>query len=888
MARIYLILLATLISTTGWAQTTPRVLVIFDTSGSMLWDYTGENPCYGDGSDTYPHTNAACQLGSRLFHAKSALSRIIQNSPNTEFGLMRYGQLEPGDAGFGQSQHEVGAQYRRADRSILDSNYDGSTNGCGPADRLVDPSPASRGDVLAWMDGVENYPGDKELRANGFTPLTDSMQSATQTISQLIADDAEADCRPYYVLLLTDGYQQCPGADAADPNFRRQIANELTGIADGLRDLSVLGQRHDVRTFVVGFGPGTAFATELDQLARAGGTAVDANGQPDLLNGTAYQANDPANLAAVLADAVNNARPREICDGIDNDCDGAIDEDFAQLGRACEVGNGACASDGRVVCDPNGDGTICSAEEGDQRAEVCDGIDNDCDGQTDEGLRNRCGDCGAEPDEICNDLDDDCDNAIDEGLLNACGSCGRLPVEVCNARDDDCDGRTDEGVTNACDGCGQVPVEVCNCEDDDCDNRIDEGLTCPACNCTPVAEQCNNRDDDCDNEIDEDVLNRCAQCGAEPEEICNGLDDDCDGSIDESFPERGQPCGDGIGECREGERRCIGGRLECAGGALPRQELCDGLDNDCDGTADEDALNACGWCGPGRLEVCDNIDNDCDGTADQAEVLCRDPKSCFNGECAEPCESGECFNGRVCVQGHCLTPCRNRECPDGWVCDDGECGDPCIGIECPDETYCTLGRCVADDCYGPGGCGRGRVCTNGRCIDDPCATANCGPDQGCLDGVCIDPCANQRCTDGTICVNGDCVVDACARVTCPFPQICDNGRCQADDCFEVDCPLGHMCQAGACVDDPCGRIVCPGNALCRRGRCADPGSGVGYNDDPDIPVPTGGTDAGADQAPPVEDGCYCDASGGGEPLGWLGLLGLLGLLRRRRVREATR
>jgi len=75
----------------------------------------------------------------------------------------------------------------------------------------------------------------------------------------------------------------------------------------------------------------------------------------------------------------------EVCDGIDNDCDGVIDNGF-DVGQACTAGIGACMASGTKICSSDGSTTVCNATPGTASAEICDGIDNDCDGSVDEDL----------------------------------------------------------------------------------------------------------------------------------------------------------------------------------------------------------------------------------------------------------------------------------------------------------------------------------------------------------------------------------------------------------------------------------------------------------------------------------------------------------------------
>ncbi len=80
----------------------------------------------------------------------------------------------------------------------------------------------------------------------------------------------------------------------------------------------------------------------------------------------------------------NQCMTFELCNGRDDDCDGAVDEDFEKLGRSCDIGQGACFSQGIYACDPTGFGTKCNAIPKEPAGfDVCNGIDDDCDGVVD-------------------------------------------------------------------------------------------------------------------------------------------------------------------------------------------------------------------------------------------------------------------------------------------------------------------------------------------------------------------------------------------------------------------------------------------------------------------------------------------------------------------------
>ncbi|MEZ4475164.1 MAG: MopE-related protein [bacterium] len=220
------------------------------------------------------------------------------------------------------------------------------------------------------------------------------------------------------------------------------------------------------------------------------------------------------------------------------------------------VGRGSCQRSGRLRCAE--EAVICDATPGEPATEACNRLDDDCDGQTDEGfvdVPDLCaagvGACTRSGDWICNDL----------GEIECVAVAGEPADEACNDADDDCDGQTDEGL-----GLGD-PCTV--------------GLGACA---RPGAQACG---------VEGDVV-----CGGEagPPDVerCEGTDEDCDGAIDEDFMV-GAACEVGRGACaRPGLRACDGdGGGRCVGEAgQPAAEQCNDVDDDCDGAIDEDATCA--------------------------------------------------------------------------------------------------------------------------------------------------------------------------------------------------------------------------------------------------------------------------------------------------------
>ncbi len=190
-----------------------------------------------------------------------------------------------------------------------------------------------------------------------------------------------------------------------------------------------------------------------------------------------------------------------------NSCDVCAKEPSG-LGDSCSVGVGACQRTGKNKCDSAGTGTTCDVSPGNPSTESCDGVDNDCDGETDEGVKNACGTCGPVPTEVCNDgADNDCDGKTDSADTDCCpsdkpyywgGECKECP----------------EGHPNKCGG------ECVKCEnsDDSFTCYQGEAKCCPSSNpyyCAKMGNGCTK---------DSGVCDKVQKCGNEGWTYCPSTD----------------------------------------------------------------------------------------------------------------------------------------------------------------------------------------------------------------------------------------------------------------------------------------------------------------------------------------------------------------------------
>lgn len=264
-----------------------------------------------------------------------------------------------------------------------------------------------------------------------------------------------------------------------------------------------------------------------------------ASAEPARVGGQADAPPDsPAQDACVAED--------ERCNELDDDCDTKIDETFPDKGADCTVGQGACAASGHYVC--GHDELACDAQPGAPASEVCDGIDNDCDGKIDEDFAVGTACDGPDPDSCADGM-----IVCASPTATMCTDTPGTSDEVCDGIDNDCDMRVDEGfsVGAACDGA-------------DADACIEGTIACDGAGGAVCSDTTGNN-----------------------VELCNGIDDDCRNGIDDPFPV-GQACTVGLGACaRSGQLVCNGAHTgtNCSASAgAPSAETCgNGIDEDCNG-----------------------------------------------------------------------------------------------------------------------------------------------------------------------------------------------------------------------------------------------------------------------------------------------------------------
>ena len=409
----------------------------------------------------------------------------------------------------------------------------------------------------------------------------------------------------------------------------------------------------------------------------------------------------------------------ELCDGKDNDCDGGVDEGF-NIGETCSVGVGACSATGTNVCDGGG-GVTCSAVPGEPDMEVCDAIDNDCDTETDEGfdVGAACsvgvGVCEAGGVVVCDNMGG-----------STCGAMPGMPqAEVCDSLDNDCDGQVDDGFNvgmmcsagvGACEqsgsivcdgmggtGCTAVPgepdEEMCgDAVDNDCDGMADEG-----CKDTDgdglgddveIAIGTDPNDPDSDDDGASDGEEKSPGSDTDGDGLINGLDPDSDNDGLFDGTELGQDCSGPGTDVEAGH---------CTPDGDAGATTTDPLDADTDNGGVSDGgedTNLNGVLDPGETDptaghgaddTSNNPDSDGDGLTDDLETFIgTDPNDADSDDDGVP--DGAEVNPTDDTDGDGLINALDPDSDNDGLFDGTEMG---LGCDNP-ATDVTKGHCVPD------------------------------------------------------------------------------------------------------------------------------------------------------------------------------------------------
>ena len=544
----------------------------------------------------------------------------------------------------------------------------------------------------------------------------------------------------------------------------------------------------------------------------------------------------------------------EVCDGRDNNCDGGTDEGFDKQSDIRYCGNcepcsfrngvprcltGMCQLQ---ICSPGfvdlnvtqGDG--CEYQCTFRGQDACNGADDDCDGQTDEGIDKtadprNCGACGT----VCS-------------YANAVGACtGSLcGLKTCNMNFYDLDGNAATGCEYFCVNSG---AETCDGIDNDCDGQVDEGfaVATDANNCGQCGRKCQFANAGAMCAAGQCQMGTCSagytnannssQDGCEYQcvlsnggnEICDGKDNDCDGQIDESDPAAGGNCyptatvgcdpaaGTCAGLCVLGKSKCLGGQLVCQNFVTPRPETCDNVDNNCDGVTDD------GFDKTSNPRFCGSCGTNC--AYDNAVALCS----------SSQCALGPCKTGWVNQDGNAGNGCEyNCSATGPEVCDgkDNDC-DKLTDEADPDllrpANFCLqLGECgnipggAKPQCTAPGaGQDPDWICGYNAAVQQGASNEIVGQESWCdnKDNDCDGATDEFVTTKGNTC--SDSGVGACQRTgtiacepadknapaSCQYAAVAPGPSNESCDGIDNDCD-GNTDEAW---DNPAGLTTCAGS-----------------------------------------------------------------------------
>jgi hypothetical protein len=448
----------------------------------------------------------------------------------------------------------------------------------------------------------------------------------------------------------------------------------------------------------------------------------------------------------------------ELCDGLDNDCDVLIDETVAGA-FFLDVDDDGYGGDTFVLSCTQPAGYVptdgdCDDEDPSVNPEGvedgCDNVDDDCDGTVDEGFSTAFYVDGDEdgygnpdteqlacesPGDAFVENDFDCDD--DDPAVNP------LAADVCNDTDDDCDGELDEDPDLFVyadvdgDGFGDAAVTQLECSpsegwsssDEDCDDTDPElnpntlwysdddgdgyGGGTDTLNQCPQPSGFVRNVDDCDD------LNPYIFPGAE--EVCDGVDTDCDSTIDE---------GSFTTFYLDQDNDTYGGTSTTEACAAPTNYVANS--DDCDDT--DSGVN------PGEAEVCDSVDQDCDGDVDEgvgttyytdADADGWGLSSSSTVACALPsgysAYDGDCNDGNSAINPDATESCNSAD--DDCDGDTDEGVTTTYYLDDDADTY-GLSTSTTEDCTEPSG----YASVDGDC-DDTDTSVNPGATEVCDDGI---------------------------------------------------------------------------------------------------------------------------------------------------------